>query len=276
MFKKPLAAAVACAAVVTGPVAARAGAAPGSGTTERPTFVAQSGSSARLAVGDVVAHGERTGKVCTFDRGTKVTGRATQPGGYLIRLRVTRNCAVVVRKLAVHEDATECQYKSLEDEPKAGYRLPIVHVPAVAFADVDPIADIDAIANGFRQMGCVKYTILEQFGVTATEVYFDSLFWEKGDYVRKQTEPEGYCYASAFPVWTIRRCSGQYDPDGPRSIYAWGEGDFDHTTGPSYTQRARYDFVPANTPEFQWSCRLTRGSLPFLWSEDCYGNYFPV
>lgn len=225
-------------------------------------------------VGNIVAQGTREDKICKFPRPVTIRGKASSPGSYRVSLRVGKRCQLVVsRKKTLAAHANPCVNNMLEDEPRAGLRIPSVHTFDLALNVTNPVDDL---VGAYRQKGCVKYTILEQFGITATEQYHESLFWEKGDRVTRHEQPVGYCYHSAFPGWTIRKCSGKYKLGPASGVWAWLEGDYHNVTGPSYNMYSRYDFVPANSPEFQWQCKLTRGSLPVSWSEDCYGSYYPT
>lgn len=133
-------------------------------------------------------------------------------------------------------------------------------------------ADAHSVGYTHGHTGYVQYTILEQFGVTATQLRQDygySQYWSGmwGVY-----DAGGNCYHSAFPTWTTNWCANAFDmfggaSNGPRAMIS---GDFDHTTGPSYTMYAE-GWASASGPGGAY-CRLDRGSLPPLWSGHCYGG----
>lgn len=76
--------------------------------------------------------------------------------------------------------------------------------------------------------GWVKMTILEQFGVTATEVNAHLKFWESdtSHTVWGGYDPYARCYHSAFPGWTTEDCSSRYYPHGPDYVWIDVTGEF--------------------------------------------------
>ena len=129
------------------------------------------------------------------------------------------------------------------------------------------------------ERGWVKNTILEQFGITATEVYQSISF--TGD-----TEPNrvengypsgGYCYTSAFPGWYIESCDiTDYYGTGPSVVWVQAEAEFRNVQCLSscaetahYTQMAHW-FDNVNSG-WGYVCTLPDGSLPVFWEMDCDG-----
>ena len=133
-------------------------------------------------------------------------------------------------------------------------------------------AEAHSVGYTHSHSGYVQYTILEQFGVTATQLRQDygySQYWSGmwGVY-----DAGGSCYHSAFPTWTLNYCANAFDMLGgvdgdPRAMI---EGDYDHSTGVSYTMYAE-GWADWQGPGWNY-CRLNRGSLPPFWSGDCYGG----
>jgi|GEM_PF-6269927 len=123
-----------------------------------------------------------------------------------------------------------------------------------------------------------KYTIFEQFGVTATETFLGWEYYENYTDVWGQAlHGDSYCYHSSFPGWTTRSCTDSVYKFGgngsPETLNANIWGDFDSSVGPSYTQYS-YGDVSNTDGRYVYGCYLTRGSLPYLWSGKCQGGYW--
>lgn len=136
------------------------------------------------------------------------------------------------------------------------------------------VSPADAFTGTFHNHnGWVKYTILEQFNVTATETYVEMGYWQ--DVNRRfpgSTEVGGVvydnkrCSTSRFPFWTIKDCY-EYTTDG----YPYTEqidmiGHF-HNLGIDYQQHSSFKALSDN--RYEQSCYLDHGALPILWSQDC-------
>lgn len=123
------------------------------------------------------------------------------------------------------------------------------------------------LATHPRYTGTIKYTIFEQFGVTATETFFSFAYGDNGTSIDSPTTGSGGCYESGFAGgWDIRECTYYVFNNLPQSAQRDIVGDFDHWTGPSYTQFSYYRAVPGGA---NWQCELTRGSLPPGWDPEC-------
>lgn len=130
----------------------------------------------------------------------------------------------------------------------------------------------------------VKYTILEQFGVTATEVRLEWTWSQNEVAVWSPAWIDNidlsYCGHSAFPDWDIRSCAAtayKRESTGDRHyVQATIWGDFDHLTGPSYEMAAtaqQNNGLSGSSGDYLIECWLSRGSLPPLWSPQCSGEY---
>ena len=126
-----------------------------------------------------------------------------------------------------------------------------------------------ASTSAERRAGWVKHTILEQFDVTATEVYAHLYYWQNDDSVWGGHDPYAYCYHSAFPGWTIEDCFSVYFPYGPDYVWIEVTGEFHHTLNIDYTQYAQWYGTPYG---YSYTCDLTEGALPIFWEERCVGG----
>ena len=71
-----------------------------------------------------------------------------------------------------------------------------------------------------------KHTILEQFNVTATEVYTQINFYQNTSAVYSPFGSDGWCYASAFPGWVINSCVGYITDGNPNYVEKETLGDY--------------------------------------------------
>lgn len=124
--------------------------------------------------------------------------------------------------------------------------------------------------NTHNHRGWVKHTILEQFGVTATETYLEATYSEsdsQSTFNMAVDYPASRCYHSAFPVWTLNSCTAWTTNGWPWAQAADIEGKFSHTTQVKYTMRS---YFQANGDGARvYSCWLSSGSLPPFWKPKC-------
>lgn len=146
----------------------------------------------------------------------------------------------------------------------------------------DAVVSLDAVnpmhaAAAHRHRGWAKSTVLEQFGVTATEVYAEMRYWQDRNKVYGGFGRDGWCYTSAWPGWRINACYySEWNPTGPSEVRVAVIGDFENNSSPpfpDYAHRARFIAVH---PDF-WAaqCHVTRGVLPSLlrqWKLVCAGG----
>jgi hypothetical protein len=83
---------------------------------------------------------------------------------------------------------------------------PLGILPGIASADV---------ASTHNHKMTILYTIDEQFGVRATQTYSDLAYTQNGSTISNGRDPSGWCYASAFPNWTINSCLANYTSSAP-------------------------------------------------------------
>jgi hypothetical protein len=121
--------------------------------------------------------------------------------------------------------------------------------------------------------GHTQYTILEQFGVTATQIY-EHFGWKqpKNSGVSSGDFLDGYCYHSSFPGWNIRDCTVGSTLAGKGDLSTSMRGDFDNFFGPSYTMTTQGG-TKNQGKNVVASCVLTRGSLPVGWSGQCFAGF---
>lgn len=129
-------------------------------------------------------------------------------------------------------------------------------------------AEAYSSATTHYHVGYVKHTILEQFGVTATETYLKVNYGQSNAQSTFGLVINGnsYCYASAFPGWTIKSCTAW-----PTNAWPWYqrgdiEGVFSHAVA-KYTMRSYFQANGDNS--LVKKCWLSSGSLPPLWGPKC-------
>jgi len=117
--------------------------------------------------------------------------------------------------------------------------------------------------------GSAKYTILEQFGVTATEIY-ESAYFSYDSTLAYPPQGTGYCYNSAFPGWIQEYCeepsftavtTAELDQEG---------GFINWPTQVEYGQHTTNFITTAGGAGA--SCYLDFGSIPPIWSFNCVLN----
>lgn len=125
-------------------------------------------------------------------------------------------------------------------------------------------------------------TVLEQFGVTASEQFTQLRYnqGKSGSYgISKANNTGGYCYGSAFPYeWQIDYCYGYFTDSSPSQVYKKGQGKYEHI--PSvvrYTLRAECWGKNTNSagwpyPAWTYRCTLVSGTLPPAWRAKCAGE----
>jgi hypothetical protein len=131
------------------------------------------------------------------------------------------------------------------------------------------------------QRGWVKNTVLEQFHITATEIYESMAYTEDVNPARKENgvPGPGYCSTSAFPGWTIDDCRlTDYYGTGPNFVYVDVSGHFTNVLpgcwlGECGSIRYRQTGEYYNSTTFwNYYCGLIDGALPIAWSMDCAGG----
>ncbi|MCU0309761.1 MAG: hypothetical protein MUE36_02310 [Acidimicrobiales bacterium] len=121
-----------------------------------------------------------------------------------------------------------------------------------------------------------KSVILEQFGVTATEIFLGWEFQQSASAIGNQVlHGDSYCYHSAFPGWAITNCEYQ----AYKNTASYGQevkadmwGAFYSNFGPAYEMHT-YGHVSNAGNAYKFGCDLTFGSLPVLWSNVCSGAW---
>jgi hypothetical protein len=121
-----------------------------------------------------------------------------------------------------------------------------------------------------------KYTILEQFGVTATEVFLGWEYMQDGNAVwAPANHDDSYCYHSGFPGWNTTLCEQQsykMAPPGIEIVHGDIYGDFYSNFGPAYEMHSYGEATNEWNSGYKYGCDLTFGSLPPLWSNRCSGS----
>lgn len=118
----------------------------------------------------------------------------------------------------------------------------------------------------------VRYTVFEQFGVTATQTYVRGKVAQ--DHQPSIGNPliiSSQCYSSDFPSWTVHGCTPLARKYGTgASGYAKISivGDYTHSSGVDYVQYSYYKKRANEGDTFY--CGLTYGSLPWFWDDHCY------
>lgn len=251
----------------------------------KPTAVSIVGDERTiLQPGDVIYRGTPRGSTCVFDEGITLEGRGQLGVAYSLRVHVRPDCVLVFEKMR-RIRVTPCDY---EDPGSATNRLGVLfplqtYIPRIPNErEGSPLDAVTDEIGALRYKGCVKYTILEQFGVTATELYHQQYFFRKANCdcrVWARTPPTGYYYHSSFPGWAATPCPGgcEYSPSGPSRIWVDGDAHFQNALPPrpNYTQYARWDAYASGTP-FTYDCRLTQGSVPPSWDEHCDAESYPI
>jgi hypothetical protein len=127
-------------------------------------------------------------------------------------------------------------------------------------------------ASAHRHTVWVKYTIFEQFNVTATESYDQMSYYQNQNSVYGGHNPSGYCYHSGFPGWHIENCHYRWNPYGPNSVWMQGSGHYwnNNPPRPNYTMESRV-IAYSGPPGWVKSCWLSQGSIPRSWGSECNG-----
>lgn len=116
----------------------------------------------------------------------------------------------------------------------------------------------------------VKYTILEQFGVTATEVYIRMQYYQNSTYTYSARYDYGRCYHSSFPGWTTKKCTywlthaSSYEGI---DIQGWFHNSCCNIDYQQHAWTRAY-----NDDSAVRKCYLDFGALPYLWSGQCAGG----
>jgi hypothetical protein len=136
-----------------------------------------------------------------------------------------------------------------------------VAIPLISDAILEPRGQIP-------RSGETKFTILEQFGITAYEAQVSlSTMQDLGSGDLGDGQSRGYCYASAFPGNEIESCNiyashhGSYiDTD------VYGQFDNNLLGGPGMYLLVSHTITETGLGGF---CELLEGDYPPLWSGDC-------
>lgn len=225
-----------------------------------------------VAPGSVFARGVPDGGGCRFEAPIGVGVEVRDPRvttAPQVTMYVDESCRAVVESVGGVTSA------ATRTPPEDG-----VWVPAVGETNegggLDQVVPMHA-GPAHRHTGWAKSTVLEQFGVTATEVYAEMRYWQDRTKVYNGFGPNGWCYHSAWPGWRINGCYySEWNPNGPSEVRVAVIGDFTNNLSPpfpDYAHRARFVAVH---PDF-WAnqCHVTRGVLPSLvrqWKLVCAGG----
>jgi len=121
--------------------------------------------------------------------------------------------------------------------------------------------------------GWAQSTVLEQFGVTATEDYRETVYTEDWANVYYPQFYDGYCYNSGFPGWSRKACAYRlydYTPDWV-AIDGWSNW----TNAFCRCDYGQYEYYQADwTGWWTYGCSLYYGSLPYGWDFRCYGGRY--
>lgn len=150
--------------------------------------------------------------------------------------------------------------------------LILLLVLAMLITALNPTAAGAHVAPMHTHRPAVRYTIFEQFGVTATQTYVKASVTQDnkpsiGNPVLTQID----CYHSNFPVWTTLQCLGSaWKVGSGASGYAQIQisAEFSHTTGVYYYQHSYYKKRANEGDTFY--CGLAYGALPWFWDDHCY------
>lgn len=145
-----------------------------------------------------------------------------------------------------------------------------------------PTTATAAPTGEYLWVGATKMTVLEQFGVTASEQFTQVRYNQAkgGTYaISKAQNTGGYCYGSHFPYeWQIDYCYGYFTDNAPSEVYKKGQGKYEHIpSAVKYTLRAEYwgkNMNSAGWYSAAWSykCTLVAGTLPPAWRTKCEGT----
>ncbi len=212
-----------------------------------------------IQVGSIVGQATLQDSECVI--GTVISVGGTIPSGASpmeVVWELDEDCSVVIteiRRAGVTDDAA----------PSGQHANP----DPISDASLSPSFAVYNLINSNNHTGWVKYTILEQFDVTATEVYARLTYTKYHGSVGDGRSPYAYCDHSDFPGWTIESCTSSYYPHGPDEVWIDVTGEFNHTLNIEYTQYAKWWATPS---EHEFRCELTEGSLPIFWRESCAGG----
>jgi hypothetical protein len=216
----------------------------------------ENGSSRPARQGSVVTQGQPGPEdTCTFSRQFGIGAdlpRGRAPAA--LQLSIDQSCRVIVTRISENSPT------QASPPPQDGTAAPMAPSPAQSNL---------AVAN--NGSAWVKGTVLEQFGVTSTEVYQTMTYYT--DYAGHVSNPlggSGYCYNSSFPGWSRKSCYYQLAQNGTFSV---GVAVYAHWTNAfcrcDYTQ---YGWVATYyNGAYHYECGLTQGSLPIYWTMQCAG-----
>lgn len=236
---------------------------------EVSAFAVVGGEKVKVDVGDVIAVGTREGDFCVFDEPISYGGETSKHGVTgEIAYQMDDQCRLTIENIEALPDdyipvqpEGAIQFRHTDISPKrvVGNKGPGVSAPA------------QYIGSLHKHYMWTKSTVLEQFGVTATEVYVIDRFWQEEEDVFAPHGLDGWCYASAFPTWTVNDCYGDATDGDPYYQEVEGFGDYSHSLGVEYVQRAEHYYTSSGE---SWQCNLTEGALPILWSFGTCGHGF--
>lgn len=150
-------------------------------------------------------------------------------------------------------------------------RLATLAAVVVLVSLVIPVGAEAHVASFHTHAGWTKNTVLEQFGITASELYIAEAY-DQDTTVQRPTYANGYCYGSAFPIrWVILGCVGApyYAPGSWSGVEA-------HATFYHVPTNVAYDLRAANGGYQNgggwYGCGMPAGALPPFWSNQCAGT----
>lgn len=232
------------------------------GTDEAEPFAISDDGASEIVVGSVVGQATVRDSHCVVVE--PITVGVTVPDGaspLVISWQFDGECRAVVDSIRPAEGS--------EGRPTDnGHSQRPTPVPSDPTQGDNGLADTNTAES---REGWVKMTILEQFGVTATEVNAHLKFWEDDEShtVWGGYDPYARCYHSAFPGWTIEECSSRYFPNGPDYVWIDVSGEFHNTLNIDYAMYAKFYGTAYG---FSYTCDLSEGALPIGWKEHCVGG----
>lgn len=120
--------------------------------------------------------------------------------------------------------------------------------------------------------GWAQHTILEQFGVTASQVKITIGYTQGYTSVSSPWFISGNCYHSSYPGWTTHFCYYGLTDSSPSNVYGdiWSHMSNTWSLQADYTIRAVFRAGSDNS--YSYSCYFDQGSLPPAWDSRCYGG----
>lgn len=160
----------------------------------------------------------------------------------------------------------------------ASTALAVACVAAPTAALVAPAtADAHNADPAHKHNAFSKYVMLEQFGVTATEIFLGWEFVQSSSLIGvPAVHGDSYCNHSLFPGWNTTLCEQQAYKNTAsygQEVKADAWGDFYSNFGPAYGMHT-YGWVSNYGNSYKHACDLYWGSRPVAWDDNhCYGAW---